>query len=519
MTSTPRERPQVPAYDERILHGILGEITRSALPATEADPIGIYTSLLCQVGVVVGPSTWLRIGYERHPLLIWPLLFGRTGSGRKGSATNVAARYVETAFPLELPALTESGLSSGEGVIERIRDTLDENDPGGTEDKRLYVLEPEFASVMARAKREGSTLAQILRQAWDGGRLSTLNRKKSKASTSHVGIIGHITPREFRLRLADSDMAGGTYNRYLPVYIERSKKLAFPPWPDTARINDLAGSLSEAVCEARNLGGISVATGDPATRRLWEELYDEFTGIADVEGDGAWIEFTERAAPYCLRIAALYAALEGGSQILEPHLTAAAALVRFSIESAKYVLAGMAVDPRLDRINRALADAGHEGLSRSDISALFSRHLKADVLDELLNDLVEAGTVEMFRLSTGRGRPSAWYRATNGGVRDSELSEESELNPSPNPTGATSFAYFASFANSQTPVNETAPARRSGCATCGKDLTDAFEAWHTNGELCGKCIDNDPEQCRHGKPRAKKCGQCIAEKLNHQSLA
>ena len=91
---------------------------------------------------------------------------------------------------------------------------------------------------MARSRREGNTLAAISRQAWEGRPLSVMNRKQLKASASHIAIIGHVAPREFRDRLADADLAGGTYNRYLPVYVERGKLLAVPePVAET----DLAG--------------------------------------------------------------------------------------------------------------------------------------------------------------------------------------------------------------------------------------------------------------------------------------
>lgn len=48
--------------------------------------------------------------------------------------------------------------------------------------------------------------------------------------------------------------------------------------------------------------------------------------------DTAAAEFTARAAAYCPRIAALYAALKGLNQISVDHLEAAAALVRYSIQ-------------------------------------------------------------------------------------------------------------------------------------------------------------------------------------------
>ena len=48
-------------------------------------------------------------------------------------------------------------------------------------DKRLCVTETEFSTVMARAKREGSTPGTVLRQAWDARTLAVLTRVAYKA--------------------------------------------------------------------------------------------------------------------------------------------------------------------------------------------------------------------------------------------------------------------------------------------------------------------------------------------------
>jgi hypothetical protein len=48
-------------------------------------------------------------------------------------------------------------------------------DPGIT-DKRLMVIEPEFASALAVADRPGNTLSPLLRKAWDGAKLNTLTK-------------------------------------------------------------------------------------------------------------------------------------------------------------------------------------------------------------------------------------------------------------------------------------------------------------------------------------------------------
>jgi hypothetical protein len=47
----------------------------------------------------------------------------------------------------------------------------------GVADKRLMVVETEFASVLKNMGREGNMLSPMTRQAWDSGNLRTLNKK------------------------------------------------------------------------------------------------------------------------------------------------------------------------------------------------------------------------------------------------------------------------------------------------------------------------------------------------------
>lgn len=411
--TTPHTGPAVPSADPAMYAGILGDIVAAAAPTTEADPVGIYASLLAGAGVIMNSTPYVRVGNTKHPLLIWPLLLGRTGSGRKGEATSTAELFLRNADPA-FDTFTVSGLSSGEGLIERIRDKDEEQDTpagkfkqpgGGTDDKRLLVIETEFASVLARSKREGSTLAAVQRQAWDGRALSVLNRKQLKASASHVAIIGHVTPQEFRLRLAEADMTGGTYNRYLPLFVERSRRLPIPEGVADHVVQSLSASLRRAIRNAAQSGQLQL--GEEATQLWAGELYDELT--AGDDEDLAEAEFTRRAAPYCLRIAGLFTVLDGRRLIGKDDLVAAAAVIRYSIASAKFILDRQARDPRLDRIRRAIDGAGPAGLSRSDISGLFSRNLPKAKLDELLAELVSHDEYEES-LQHGRGRPAQTYR-------------------------------------------------------------------------------------------------------------
>jgi hypothetical protein len=350
---------------------------------------------------------------------LWPLLFGNTGSGRKGEATNTGRFFLRHAYERS-HEFTVTGLSSGEGLIERIRDQVDEEDTGGTEDKRLLVIEPEFAQVMARAKREGSTLATVLRQAWDGGALSVLNRAHLKASGSHIVIIGHITPQEFRIKLAESDMAGGTYNRFLPFFVDRSKLIPLPAGlnPDAEETEPLIRELRQIIESAP--GRPSQIGLDAEARKLWSaDIYEELTTFDDEEASST--QFAQRAAPYCRRIAALLAFLAGRGDATSDDLRSARAVVRYSTASARYVLDRAVRNPHLDKIQRAVAIAGPAGLTRTEISALFSRNLKKDALDALLAELTKEGDFEEFEVGSTGGRSAIAYRKAAGSSQPGEV--------------------------------------------------------------------------------------------------
>lgn len=400
---TKKAPPDVPVAAPAVYTGILGDITNAAEPGTEADPVGILGSLLAMTGVAIGAAPHVQVGNDRHPLLIWPLLFGRTGSGRKGGATQTAALFVSTACP-DYADFATSGLSSGEGLVERVRDGDGQADRG-VEDKRLLAVETEFGTVMARAARDGSTLAEVCRQAWNGEALSVLNRKRLSAKSSHVGIIGHIAPMDFRRRLAAADLAAGMYNRYLPLYVERSKRLPIPEGADRAEVGRLGRYLADRIEAAQSVGRIQL--GGEATALWCEELYDEFTEADDEEQ--AWAEFMRRAAPYCLRVAGLYAVLDARRVISKADLAAAGVLVRYSTASARYVLGGMHRDPRMERLAREVTAAGGAGLTRTQISALFGRNLRAGLLGELLDELLNGGGYEVIEVRSG-GRPAQAYR-------------------------------------------------------------------------------------------------------------
>lgn len=398
-----RARAWLPTLDDTVFDCYLGHLVRHIEPTSEADPIAILASLLSFAGVYLGQGPHTRAGDDPHPLLIWPMIIGHTNTGKKGTSWSAAKRLIRATDPTFATTNIKSGLTSGEGLAQRF--AIDEGDPDAApRDLRLLAFENEWAGVMSKMRREGNSLSAILRSAWEGGDLSTLTVNARVAPESHVAILAHITPEEFRAKLSDADMAGGTYNRFLPLAVAWSKALPESTGADSHLINGLATAFARRLDTAAGLGMLTF-TDD--ARTLWRELYLEFntdTNHPKVQ------QFVSRALPYCLRIAALHAALDGETRIHLAHLKAAAALVRYSIDTARALFTDTTTPARLADW---ITEAGEAGRTKKDITTVFfGGHKKATEINAMLDQLIDAGRItRTLRRREGGGRGTEIYTA------------------------------------------------------------------------------------------------------------
>ena len=186
-----------------------------------------------------------------------------------------------------------AALSSGEGLIWAVRDEIEKQEPirdkkktitgyqtviedKGVADKRLLVIEPEFASVLRVAGRDGNTLSTVYRQAWDSGLLRVLNKNSPvKATGAHISIIGHITRDELLMELSNNDKVNGFGNRNLWLCVQRSKFL-----PDGGDVDRL--DLGPLISRRGGLFGSLTSRAEASERALVEPrqmLPDNCTGL------------------------------------------------------------------------------------------------------------------------------------------------------------------------------------------------------------------------------------------------
>jgi hypothetical protein len=78
----------------------------------------------------------------------------------------------------------------------------------GVEDKRLYLVQSEFGSMLKIMRREGNCLSGVIRDAWDGLDLCPMTKNNRITATKpHIVIAGHVTQEELVRQLSETDMA------------------------------------------------------------------------------------------------------------------------------------------------------------------------------------------------------------------------------------------------------------------------------------------------------------------------
>ena len=434
------EQAPWPTLDPDALLGLAGEIVRAIEPETEADAAAILAQLLVSCGNIIGRKPHYMVEGTRHHANLFAVLVGRTSRGRKGTSegrSRQILRFVDEKWTTDN---IKTGLVSGEGLIWNVRDPIFETeqikekgkvvgteevlaDPGIT-DKRLLVIEPEFASVLRVCRRETNTLSPTLRSAWDSGHLRTLAKNMpAKATAAHVSVIGHITAEELRRALSEADSFNGFANRFLWLAVKRSKLL-----PEGGRDLDLTGfarRLSEATALGREVERMQRSN---AAAGLWRKVYPDLAGDGV---NGMFGAVTSRAEAQVLRLSMIYALISGSATIDEPHLSAALALWSYCRESARLVFGNVSCDPLAEKVAEIIRQ--RPGVTRRDLHRTFGNNIKGAALLNALVTLRDSGRAKVEKVETG-GRPAEHWFPTESTLSsfvrnepESEATEEANL--------------------------------------------------------------------------------------------
>ncbi len=389
--------PAAPA--DAAFHGPAGEFVLRTEPHTEAHPMALLAQFLVAFGTACGRGAHYAIEADRHYPNEFCVLVGPSAKGRKGSSWGHVRRILTEADPDFVQGCLASGLSSGEGLIAQVRDPVDQADSDAPADKRRLVLEQEFAQVLKVLSREGNTLSPIVRQAWDGDALQTMVRNNPlRATAAHIGIVGHITKDELLRYLAATELANGFLNRFLLIAVDRSKLLPFGSALDGDHLAEIRDALRLALRFAAAHRELPL---DRAARERWIAIYADLSaGQAGLAGAA-----TARAEAHVVRLALIYALLDHSDTIGLEHLEAGLAVWRYSAASTTWIFGDTLGDPTADEI-WAAAKERSAGVTRTEVSDMFSRNKKRREIERALGVLEDAGRLRRETRQPERGRPA-----------------------------------------------------------------------------------------------------------------
>lgn len=434
-----------PMTDEAF-YGLAGEVISAIEPYSEADRHALLITFLTMFGNLIHRGACYPVAADKHFTNLFVVIVGDSAKGRKGMSANLIIQLLSKIDEPWARRIT-SGLSSGEGLIYAVRDPVYARQPikergrtvdyeevmtdGGVSDKRLIVLEAEFAQALRVMGRQGNTLSPVIRQAWDKGTLNTLiKNNQNRATDAHISIIGHITLYELLELMQNNESYNGFANRFLWVLSKRGNLL-----PDGAVVpetlqNQLTTKIQKAVAfaglhnlfqesehqETTELGRVPLTTGimnrDPEARKYWWKLYRELSD----EKLGLYGAIVARAEAQVLRLSMIYALLDKSYVIRREHIQAAYAVWDYSDRCAEYIFAGKVRNSNAEEIIIALKAAGGE-LTQTQISNdIFNRNVPAVVIKNALEELLEDGRVERVKEDTG-GRPKIIWKLTEGGTK------------------------------------------------------------------------------------------------------
>lgn len=406
------EKPEWPTLNKTALpEGLVADFVNVACENSEADPAAVLATFLVRFGIECGNSPHMMIGETRHTTRLNAVVVGDSSKARKGTSAGPVKSLFATIG--DCCRVSPGPLSSGEGIIFAVRDEQTEwridkrsgegewvvSDPG-VEDKRLFVLDEEFANALNATKREGNTLSSILRCLFDDGNAEPLTKSnRIKATGAHVGIVTHITLFELKKRLSENEQLNGFGNRFLWVCAKRNSIEPFPEPMNQTRLSALRKLMEQRLMAAKSRSRL-IFTDD--AKQLWATEYPRLS-MAHTGLSGCMVN---RGEALVIRLSLVYALIAGHTNIERGDLEAAIAFWSYCYESAVYIFGGSAADRRKNRIMEALGKSNTGELSKSDIRReVFSNHVDAGQLTEILADMEREGMIELGKDSSTGGAP------------------------------------------------------------------------------------------------------------------
>lgn len=386
--------------------GLLGEVVAFLAKDTDASEVGILASLLAFCGALMPARGYL---HAYHPSAPFFALVGKTGIGRKGTAMYKARDALANVLGMDAVNRARlNGIASGEGLVkallDRERDSLTYGNPTGV------LFEEEYANFLAAAGREGSTLDQRMRAAFDG--MSMAQRKAAETVTVKepywlCGLVG-ITPKELQLKALAESFYSGSGNRWLWLPVIRRSRDSLDSAPPV-----LPAELAEPI-RAGHLEAIRIPRLLDHDERVGR-LLSQYDGFLREETIGIAADMSRRLGVIAFRIALIHASVERSDRVTVEHYRRGLALTEYARNGLPWTFGDAAGNRDAALLYRHLKD--QLVLTNGTISKYIIRDIARR--QAAIDELQDAGVAEVVKVRTGgRFRSELRLVAGSGDFRD-----------------------------------------------------------------------------------------------------
>ncbi|MEU6389948.1 DUF3987 domain-containing protein [Streptomyces sp. NPDC046939] len=385
---------------EPMSYGPVGAAVKNAMPHTEADPIGVHAAVLALFSAALNGKVMQPDG---RPVVVWTALAGRSMVGRKGFALATAEKLLWDSIGEWLMLRREGGISSGPSLVQTLYEREQESltSEGGL-DGRCVIIDEEWQSTLLMVKR-CPKYSGVLRTSWDGKRISNVTKKDGKkveitVQEPALGFHAHIQPALWAKFISLTEAQGGSYNRILPVMVERSKRLRRRDYRTSNPLDAIkvSGSLKTAY-EWASKERRRMVLGETAADRFDEISAEYEDALEELPEDVAC--FIERSAEQVMRVACVLTAAERKLVVTVKALEAAKAFVDFSIASVKQLISQSNVTksrtilPLDVKIRQKLEMYGGEMTQTQLYKALSGRYSSAQILSAV-EDMADVEVIQ-----------------------------------------------------------------------------------------------------------------------------
>ncbi|TDB90894.1 DUF3987 domain-containing protein [Actinomadura sp. KC216] len=412
---------KTPVVSEVAFDNVFGKMADELDPHCEGAKIGVMLTLMSAFSGYIGPDIRVKMGSGTAPMSIWAVLVGESGTGRKGATARVAMPIVRRAFnKWATTSIVDEGVpATALGLLAELADR---------DGASCFFLEEEGDDFVG-ATKNSRKLGPMFRKVWDGSPIGHKTAKTNvRVDEPHIGFVLHVQPDNWAAITGTLNASGGTFNRFLLVWVEQSKTVDLYRSDEeeaayAATQKTLADRLREMGTHAANLGRDDPIDVTPDVARRIKEWHrpkcEDLT-----KGNKVLANMSERALAYMVRLAGLMAVADGRDQVSIADLDSALAIVTYSVDSVRYILPETGGESLRQKILYVLDEARNENgepqpVSRSQLWEEIGKHIKAETIE---NEAEKCPNIRMWKGKSTGGRPPLYMQI----IDDFEEVEEAE---------------------------------------------------------------------------------------------